>query len=252
MKQKPIQFSLFIILVLGVIVKAFAQPPGDAFKNLASVPMQTPQAASLSKYVEFPVSYYNGLAQISLPIYEVVCGDISVPITLSYHGGGIRVQEEASWVGLGWTLNAGGVITHDIKGGNDEVGLNHVFNKLYPSGQVNNYVESPFAKGNTGCPGSGIYTNTGAAWNCNSLQTLLNGGNNIDGEPDMYAYNFGNYSGKFFSGDGVFVDLGRNNIQFTQLGGTGFTATTPDGFKYEFFGVEKAWSYPTPNATNTA
>lgn len=242
-------FLLLICLQFGLCLSSIAQSPGEAFNKIASVPLQTPQAASLSKYVEYPVSYYNGLAQISIPIYEIVSGDISVPITLNYHGGGIRVTEEASLVGLGWTLNAGGVITHDIKGGNDEVGTNHSFHQLYPDDQLNSYIESPFAVARTGC--SDIYTNTATPWNCTSLYTQLNGGN-TDGEPDMYAYNFGSYSGKFFSGNGQFVDLSHNNIQFTQLGGTGFTAVAPDGFKYEFFAVEKAWSYPTPVATNTA
>lgn len=253
MKKRISLLLLCLQFIFGFYLPSIAQPPGEAFKKLASVPLQTPQAASLSKYVEYPVTYYNGLAQVSVPIYEVISGDISVPITLSYHGGGIKVAEEASWVGLGWTLNAGGVITHDIKGGNDEVGINHPFNQVYPTGQLTTYVESPFAMGKTGCAGSGIYTNTGGLWNCGNLNTLINGGNpSTDGEPDMYAYNFGNYSGKFFSGNGQFVDLSHNNIQFTQLWGTGFTAVAPDGYKYEFFAVEKAWSYPTPNATNTA
>ncbi|MGZ8554696.1 MAG: hypothetical protein ACXWV8_14890, partial [Chitinophagaceae bacterium] len=249
MKKRMPLLMLCLQAILVLNIKAFAQAPGESFKKLAAVPLQTPQAASLSKYVEYPVSYYNGLAQVSIPIYEIVSGDISVPVTLSYHGSGIRVQEEASWVGLGWTLNAGGVITHDIKGGNDEVGLNHSFNQVYPNGQQNTYMESPFAMGKTGC--SSLYTNTGTVWNCGSLQTQLNSGS-MDGEPDMYAYHFGNYSGKFFSGNGQFVDLSHNNVQFTLLAGTGFSAVTPDGFKYDFFAIEKSWSYPTPNATNTA
>lgn len=235
--------------IFGFYLPTLSQPPGEAFKKLASLPLQTPQAASLSKYVEYPVSYYNGLAQISIPIYEVVSGDISVPITLSYHGGGIKVAEEASWVGLGWTLNAGGIITHDVKGGNDEVGHNHTFNQVLPYAQPNDYVESPFAISKTGC--QGVYTNAGNFWNCNDLKSFTNT-YRTDGEQDMYAYNFGNYSGKFFSGNGQFIDVSHNNIQFTLLSGSGFTAVTPDGFKYEFLAIDKSWSYPSENAVNTA
>jgi hypothetical protein len=247
MKKRIPLLLLCLQFIFCFYLPLIAQPPGEAFKKIAAVPLQSPQAASLSKYVEYPVTYYNGLAQVSLPIYEIVSGDISLPITLSYHGGGIKVQEEASWVGLGWSLNAGGVITHQIKGEDDEIGFDHPFNMVYPNGDVNTYVESPFVIGKVGCD---MYTNTSTVFNCTDLYTVLNAGN-TDGEPDMYAYNFGNYSGKFFSGSGQYIDVGHNNIKFTRSG-IGFTAVTPDGFTYEFMAIEKAWSYPNPNASNTA
>ncbi|MEO6454235.1 MAG: DUF5977 domain-containing protein [Ginsengibacter sp.] len=249
MNQKII--ILPFLLIFNCINKhTTAQSPGDAFKKMASVPLQSPQAASLSKYVEFPVSYYNGLAQISFPIYEVVTGDISVPISLSYHGGGIKVQEEASWVGLGWTLNAGGVITHEIKGGNDEVGIYNQFNKVYPNGMGNTYLENSYTTGVTNINFNSVYNNSGISYDPLNLYNQLSGGI-ADTEPDMYVYNFGSYSGKFSSGDGQYVDLSHNNILF-QKSGTGFSALTPDGYTYTFECIEKAWSYPTPNATNTA
>ncbi len=33
---------------------------------------------------------------------------LSVPIALNYHAGGLKVGETSSWVGLGWSLQAGG------------------------------------------------------------------------------------------------------------------------------------------------
>jgi YD repeat-containing protein len=51
--------------------------------------------AALGKYVEVPVSPYTGVANISVPLYEIKSRDISVPITISYHGGGNKVGEEA-------------------------------------------------------------------------------------------------------------------------------------------------------------
>ena len=129
--KKILVLSLYCVLCLANSKYSIAQTPGNAFNQMASLPLQAPQAASLSKYAEYPVSYYNGLATISLPIYTIEYADISVPISLNYHGGGIKVSEEASWVGLGWTLNAGGVISHDIKGGDDEFGSNHPFHQVF-------------------------------------------------------------------------------------------------------------------------
>ena len=33
---------------------------------------------------------------------------VHLPVSLSYHSQGVKVSETASWVGLGFTLNAGG------------------------------------------------------------------------------------------------------------------------------------------------
>jgi len=49
--------------------------------------------------------------------------DISVDVSLSYHATGIKVDEEASWVGLGWVLNAGGIITRQVRGNRDGYGI---------------------------------------------------------------------------------------------------------------------------------
>src|SRR4051794_7532280 len=105
-----------------------AQTPGETFTKISSTPLQPPQLAAFSKYIESPISYYNGTAQISLPVYEIKSGDMTVPITLSYHSGGLRVGEEASWVGLGWNLIAGGVIIRDIKGEDDDLAANRQMN----------------------------------------------------------------------------------------------------------------------------
>ncbi|WP_103863402.1 hypothetical protein [Aquimarina sp. I32.4] len=77
----------------------------------------SPNAASLGKYGAFPVNTNLGTTNISIPLYTIKQGDIEIPISLSYNAtSGIRVNEEASWVGLGWTLNAGGAIVRSVKG----------------------------------------------------------------------------------------------------------------------------------------
>jgi hypothetical protein len=87
----------------------------------------SPNANSLGVYGEIPVNYYNGLPEINIPIYKIGTRDIELDISLSYHAGGIRVDDEASWIGLGWSLNAGGVITRVIKNKEDEY-----VNNTYP------------------------------------------------------------------------------------------------------------------------
>lgn len=89
-------------------------------QELKTVIPPSPNVAALGKYLETPVSYYTGVPQISIPIYEINSGRIKVPVSLDYHAGGIKVEECASWVGLGWNLNVGGAITRTVRGRPDE------------------------------------------------------------------------------------------------------------------------------------
>lgn len=83
------------------------------FANLA------PEAASLGRYGAFQVSEYSGSADISIPLYEVKSGEVSFPISLYYDASGIKVEQDATFVGLGWNLNYGGMISHIVCGHDD-------------------------------------------------------------------------------------------------------------------------------------
>ncbi|HAA12256.1 MAG TPA: hypothetical protein DCE41_11370 [Cytophagales bacterium] len=80
----------------------------------------SPTVHEMNKYVDVPVNAYNGLPEISIPIYTVDVGQYSFPISLSYHASGLKVDEHASWVGAGWTLNATGQISRTMYGIADE------------------------------------------------------------------------------------------------------------------------------------
>ncbi|NBA87973.1 hypothetical protein GVN16_19540 [Emticicia sp. CRIBPO] len=89
-----------------------------------------PEAGSIGKYGNLPVGHYNGLPAISIPIHNISVRDASLDISLSYHSAGIQVKEEASWVGLGWNLNAGGAIVRTIRG-SDDFNLRGYYNLNY-------------------------------------------------------------------------------------------------------------------------
>jgi hypothetical protein len=82
----------------------------------------SPNAAVIIKYCDHPAGQQNGIPEIKLPIHELKYDDISIPISLNYHTLGIKVEEEATWAGLGWYLNAGGMITRIVRG-KDDLGL---------------------------------------------------------------------------------------------------------------------------------
>jgi hypothetical protein len=103
---------LFIIIGFAQIQELKSQ---DQTQQSAFVP-PSPDAAALGKYGQYPVSMPNGLVQIDIPVYTIKLPLIQVPISISYHPSGIKVDEISSVVGLGWALNAGGVITRSVRG----------------------------------------------------------------------------------------------------------------------------------------
>ena len=94
----------------------------------------SPQAASLARYGEYPVSHATGVPDITIPIYTVSVGNFSLPVSISYHASGIKLNDVASTVGLGWALNAGGAISRQMEGSSDlkyPESLNDNFGRSY-------------------------------------------------------------------------------------------------------------------------
>jgi hypothetical protein len=106
--KKYIVLGFLYILNLGI----YAQT--NEIKMPDFVP-PTPQAAQFIRYGEIPVSHTTGVPQIEVPIYILSTGWIDIPISISYHASGFRVRDIPSPVGLGWVLNAGGLISRSIE-----------------------------------------------------------------------------------------------------------------------------------------
>jgi YD repeat-containing protein len=160
------------VLLLLFVNKSIAQAP----KPPQITPL-SPNAASLWKYAEFPVNMYTGIPSISIPIYEAKSGGLSVPISLNYHAGGNRYEDQSSWVGLGWSLSAGGTVNRNVKGKADEkyaVGL---------------FTQSQTL--NTLLTCSGIYSQADWDYYINISKGL------IDVQPDEFSYSMPGNSGKF-------------------------------------------------------
>src|SRR5579859_6110682 len=107
-KMKLMSFFLFVSsLLCGFSVKG----QSANLQNLTNIVPPTPEAAAFAKYVDMTVGYSTGTAQVNIPIYTVTNDALSIPISLNYNTSGIKVEEAATWVGLGWNLSAGGSIT---------------------------------------------------------------------------------------------------------------------------------------------
>lgn len=222
--------AVFAITVVGKYqqVTAQSQPENNPISKIS---ISSPTAASLGKFGDIPVNYHTGIPKVDIPIYTVSAGPLSLPISLSYHASGLKVQEPASWVGAGWSLNAGGVITRSVVGAPDEKGTNN--GGIETHGHFSDYGYNNYIWNSTigGPPYPG-----GEDW-----VEVSRGGK--DAEPDLFFFNFGGYSGKFYFRDDrtpVVVPEADFKIEpYYSPSGIiksiqSFIITTSDGTKYYF------------------
>ncbi|GAA3630778.1 hypothetical protein [Flavivirga jejuensis] len=163
-----------LFLLLGFILTfkiAIAQ-------DLPEIVYPSPTAAALGEYGNTPISLSTGTPNINIPLWEIKGRKLSVPISLSYRASGIKVEEHGSKVGLGWTLNAGGVISRVVK--DEEDNSNQGMSNSPAIGDLlSRFSDTYYA------------IHDGLRW----IRDYY------DKEPDLYYYNFLGYSGKFVFDD---------------------------------------------------
>ncbi len=66
---------------------------------------QSPTVSALPRFdAQQLVQLHSGAAQYFIPLVSVTHGSLSLPVSLSYSYGGLRVSQPDNLVGLGWTL----------------------------------------------------------------------------------------------------------------------------------------------------
>ncbi|EJL60663.1 RHS repeat protein [Flavobacterium sp. CF136] len=85
------------------------------------------------------VNLTTGDMSYVLPLLNVPSPEGGYPLTLSNHAG-IAMDEEASWVGLGWSLNPG-AINRSVKGVPDDWDKTRISELLYDQGQTLDYYD---------------------------------------------------------------------------------------------------------------
>lgn len=219
MDRKFIKLKLiFLLIALGQGFHLFSQQQTntDASKSYINVPTpKTPESAAFEKYGAAQVNEFTGSSSVSIPIYTLKGRFLEAPITLSYQSSGIRVNQEASWVGLGWDLIAGGRITVETRGCADfctatkgltsptnlPIGMQAIFNRVNATGGAENSVLTP----STLCEDGSCIPYPPAFDNLAAVQEMTEFGT---GEPDIFRANFMGHSITFY------VDKISNTIKF--------------------------------------
>ncbi|QEC69294.1 hypothetical protein FRZ67_19010 [Panacibacter ginsenosidivorans] len=255
LKQSLLLLSGMIMLKLAAV----SQTSTTAFTPKIIPP--SPNAASIAKFGDIPVSPYTGTTDISVPFYTIRTKSISVPVSVDYHTGGIRLSEESGLVGLGWALNAGGMISRTVNDKDDFDGayfdadlvtkVPEVKGKLvyhtastaleqFTNGLQNPMTYTPVGMGIYGYDFGCRYTVYSSDNNYNFFPVFNTGTVYQDMEPDQYTFNFPGGSGKFIiARDGKVVLQKQENlkIEYAQ-DGAWFAITDEHGNKFYFFDIE--------------
>jgi hypothetical protein len=235
---------LLLIINSKLVAQTYIQP---------TIEIKSPTATSFETFSKFPISLFTGAPDIRVPFHQISYEGINVPIELVYNASGNRVNTRPTWVGLGWNLNAGGVITRTIKGNsadewvtdNDPTNLGYEYGFMYhfetldyPNWQekINDYSYYP------GDPNPQVRK---------------------DYEPDEFVFNFSGYSGRFYlnhKGEWQVISEHKIKVEVTLVDQTQLRPqvganipsnasrkckrwihtiklTTPDGYVYDFGGT---------------
>jgi len=110
-----------ILILPFILFGTFPSYSQDYEEYVNDIIPPSPEALSMTKYGNTSVNLYNGIPDISIPIWNYKGKKIDFPIQLQYNGGGIKVNEIASSVGLGWSLSSGGVVSREVRGLPDDM-----------------------------------------------------------------------------------------------------------------------------------
>jgi hypothetical protein len=100
-------------------LKAGIKNTENLLTQVRSLP-PSPTSAALAKFIDVPVSYYTGTAQINIPLLSLAEKELKVDLSLNYHASGIKAEDIPGWVGSNWALNGGPFITRTLQGRPDE------------------------------------------------------------------------------------------------------------------------------------
>lgn len=240
-----------IILILTLILsnsminaQSSGGDPKSYVGNINQMFPPAPTSNNLMKFEEVPVSYYTGIPDINIPIFNIPSTNknVAINVQLKYHPLNAKPDDRSGETGLGWSLIAGGTITRTVRGGGpDEKIINIAFS---PTPKIKygiyHHIYNPTYK----------IINDDFSFNFNDY-TFDAGIGKFDTEYDLYQYNFMNQSGRFYvvkNTDNTYTveKLDKNNFQIVcgEIDTYGviksFIITDDKGVKYLFDALEKS------------
>ena len=104
------RYLLCLLFLLFPAVKGFSQ---SLFNNEVYRPSVNSEQFNIGASIETALS--KGQPSVVIPLFELQGKGYNLPISLMFYGGDVNCETEASTIGLGWSLMAGGCITATVK-----------------------------------------------------------------------------------------------------------------------------------------
>ncbi|MBB6500928.1 hypothetical protein [Pedobacter cryoconitis] len=182
----------FLFCIFSFCVNCvFAQ---EEYSKINQVTPPSPTAASLGAYGNYPLSDFRGVPNINIPLAEISLKNTKLPISLSYDPSGIKTDQIAGWVGLGWSLNCGGVITRSVVDIADD--FNGLANVGRQTGMLYNNYYKPGLVNSNGARQPGLDLAVTPPYQITQNLMFMRQ-QKMDTEPDVFYFNFNGQSGKF-------------------------------------------------------
>lgn len=114
------KFKACLLACTALLILFFIPEKNSAQSNVILsqgeiVNLKNPEITAMMRYIEQPVDISTGIPDINVPIYTIKTNNLTFPISINYHAGGIKVDQQSTVVGLGWSLNAGGIVTQVVR-----------------------------------------------------------------------------------------------------------------------------------------
>lgn len=234
-------FFLFSGLLWAQVSPINSAPNYDNDFSSPHIVKPSPTVATLLKMDDISLNKYTGQPQISIPLFHKEIQGLDYSLFLGYDVTGIRDMEQSGWVGTGWSLQVGGVVSRTV------VGLPDDFN---PGGGC----------GNPSGPGMGVN------YNCyfdvksymaqgiepDKIKEFLFNAQyenypRLDYQQDLYHFNFFGHAGKFLIDQGGHIKIiGQDHhLKITAVHQSdwrssieSFEITDANGYVYTFGAVE--------------
>ncbi|MBR5907967.1 MAG: hypothetical protein IKZ50_06215 [Bacteroidales bacterium] len=253
LKSSRITKSVYLFLLFFSTLTLSAQ---SSFKFYDEISLPQTDAWNFIRQGDVSPSLYTGTINLSIPIYNFKDKDFNFPLVATYSSNGNTPNQLPGILGPGWNLQLGGCITLETNGIPDYgENVKHVpgFYSMHTDFYHNGFEPAKWWRFMYSLLQNGSGTGAPEILWCPGTKPTNNHQGELDTQPDIFHFTIPGHSGSFhlgFRGNVVFynttadpegykLDIETRELSSGTYGFTRFnklTITTPDGYKYIFFG----------------